>query len=167
MSDPAAVPTSPDYLAIILSILSLVASVAAVTYTFAWRARPILRVEYSELENNDDSVGNPSWTLWIANRGNGPAYDVRLNVTPHDGNNEVESLGILEAGEQRQLHLMITPFIPIGTDGAGTWQGGSVDPKKVKARLRWRQLPFLGVYRRRTIRPGGKWENLAWTTDEL
>src|SRR5690606_16546838 len=100
-----ATPVEPDYFAATLAIIALVVSVAGFVYTVAFRARPLLRVEWSELENNDERDTAPLWNLTIANRGNGPAYDVRVHALPGDGSGEVESLGTMEPDTFHQLDL--------------------------------------------------------------
>lgn len=157
--------TASDWLTAILSVIAIGVSILAIVVTLLWRSRPLIRVEYSELQHNDDSEVNPTSRLRIANRGNGEAWDVRVRVHPGDGLNEVESVGTLKPDQSYDQEYMVTKFIPFeptAPHGAGAWDSGPVDPKKLRITIRWRALPFIRWYRRMIVKPGTRGENLTW-----
>ena len=157
--------TASDWLSSGLSALALVVSIFALAFTLLWRSRPLIRFEGGVVQNNDSSEANPTWRIRIANRGNGEAWDVRLNVIPGDGLQVSESVGTLHPDQTYDQALTISPFEPFDPAepaGAGAWSSEPVDESKLRLIIRWRALPFIGWYRRKTVKVGDRVEELTW-----
>lgn len=146
--------TETEVLTASLSIAAIAVSLLSLAYTLFWTPRPFIRVEVNAVVNN--SLGaTPEWRLTIANRGNAPAYDVRIAVIPGDGMDETEYVGSLDPDESYEGEFFISRFEDLG-DGSGSWMTGEVDPSEHRAIVRWRTLPLLRIARRMKVRPGTK-----------
>ncbi|QYM63364.1 hypothetical protein [Microbacterium sp. Se5.02b] len=148
----------------LISTTALALSAVAIFITLAWRQRPFIRVEFSDLKDNSET-SQPRWRIRVSNRGNGEAWDVRIRVLPGDGLDEVWTIGTLKPDESHDQEFMVTPFVDLG-EGSGIWADGKVDPRSLKAVVRWRALPFIRWYRRKTVRVGTQTENLVWYREE-
>lgn len=144
--------TDTEVLTASLSIAAIAVSLLSLGYTLLWTARPFIRVEVNAVINNEAGA-NPEWRLTIANRGNAPAYDVRIAVVPGDGMDETEYVGSLDPDESFEGEFFISRFENLG-DGSGTWATGEVDPSEHVAIIRWRTLPVLRIARKMKVRPG-------------
>lgn len=123
-------------------------------------------MEHIRLDRNS-AREQPQLRARIANRGNGEAWDVRARVKPDDGNSETLVIGTLKPGETYDEVFFVTKFMPLDpteSGPGGTWADGAVEPKKVRLIVRWRQLPFLRIYRRKTFKVKRSAENIIWTS---
>lgn len=143
--------TRAEVLTLTLSIAAIAVSVLSLLYTLLWSARPFIRVELNAVAGNDHET-TPSWRLSIANRGNGPAYDVRISIRPGDRRNEVEYVGSLDPDESFHGDFQITDYVE--EEFGGSWANGPTDPQTQRALIQWRTLPVLRIPRRMKVRPG-------------
>lgn len=88
-----------------------------------------------------------------------------MKLVPGDGLQDVESVGTLHPDQTYDQVLMISPFEPYDLtepSGAGAWSSEPVDESKLRLIIRWRALPFISWYRRKTIKVNDRVEELSW-----
>ncbi len=133
------------WVAVGISVLAFSLSGLAYWSSRRWRARPLVQVELDQFFDSPARVIMPYREVQIANRGNAPVHDFRVEVTWGFGELFGDQSDVGTVGADEVVRVLVGHILPYFEDAAHEHEVSlSVDPEQLrtaKVVVSWRQPP--------------------------